>query len=60
MLQNTNDQWCHHSWYCFFLEDLVFFISSDVLVFFLWLSSVFFMSELNVVNTTILCDSDCN
>jgi len=32
-----------------FPRDLVFFISSCVLMFFLWQSSVFFMSELNVI-----------
>jgi len=40
--------------------DLVFFHfiqSSSVL---LWPSSVLFMSELNVINCTILCDCNCN
>ena len=41
--------------------DLVFFhfiwCSSSV---FLWISSAFFMSELNVTNCTILCNCNCN
>jgi len=35
-------------------------MSSSVLVVFLSLFSVFFTSELNVINCTILCNCNCN
>jgi len=41
----------------FFSLDLVFFHFIQCSGVFSWLSSVFFMSELNVINCTILCNS---